>query len=58
MLKKKILASNYIFVSTHHSKKKVDKYLKELNFVFQKISKIEKGKKNLYLKDEAKFFKK
>ena len=58
MLKKKILASNYIFVSTHHSKKKVDNYLKELNFVFQKISKIEKGKKNLYLKDEAKFFKK
>ena len=36
-LKKNILASNVIYLSTAHSKKIIDKYLKILNLIFKKI---------------------
>ena len=39
MLKKKILATNCIYVSLAHKKKYVDLYLKELDKIFFKISK-------------------
>jgi glutamate-1-semialdehyde aminotransferase len=51
MLKKNMLASNLIYVSTKHNKKKVDKYLFELNNVFKKIRIIEdRGNLKKYLK--------
>ena len=46
-----MLASNLIYVSTTHNKKKVDKYLFELNNVFKKIRIIEdRGNLKKYLK--------
>jgi glutamate-1-semialdehyde aminotransferase len=45
-LKKNILASNVIYISTAHSKKIIDNYLKILNLIFKKI-KIYKDKNHL-----------
>ena len=45
MLKKNILCTTNIFVSTAHSKKKIDLYLKNLSIVFDKISKCKNIKK-------------
>ncbi len=47
MLKNNILATNMIFLTTKHDKKKINKYLKILNIVFNKISFIEKNKLNI-----------
>jgi hypothetical protein len=58
MLKKNILATNYIFISVAHTKTKIDRYLKYLDIIFKKISEMEKQKKNLNLQVQAKFFKK
>ena len=58
MLKKNILATNYMFVSVAHTKHKVDRYLKNLDLVFKKISQMETDKKILYKFKEATFFKK
>ena len=58
MLKKNILATNYMFVSVAHTKHKVDRYLKNLDLVFKKISQMETDKKNFYKFKEATFFKK
>ena len=49
MLKKNILATNYIFVSVAHTKSKVDRYLKYLNSAFEKVSQMESNKKKKYL---------
>jgi glutamate-1-semialdehyde 2,1-aminomutase len=45
-LKKNILASNVIYISTAHNKKIIDNYLKILNLIFKKI-KLFKEKNNL-----------
>ena len=58
MLKKNILATNYIFVSVAHTKIKIDRYLKFLDIIFKKISEMEKQKNNFNLQMQAKFFKK
>ena len=52
MLKKKILASNLIFCSTSHKDKVLKKYFNILESIFSKISKVEKGQKDIsdYLK--------
>jgi glutamate-1-semialdehyde 2,1-aminomutase len=44
MLKKKILAGDVIYLSTAHSKKLIDKYIKEMNEVFKNISLIRNKK--------------
>jgi len=38
MLKKKYLATNFIFISTEHKKEFVLKYLKNIDYIFKKIS--------------------
>ena len=58
MLKKNILATNYMFVSVAHTKSKVDRYLKHLNLAFEKISQMENNKKKFYIFKQASFFKK
>ena len=58
MLKKNILATNYIFVSISHTKIKVNRYLKYLDAIFKRISEMEKQKNNFNLQVQAKFFKK
>ena len=52
MLKKKILASNLIFCSISHKDKVLKKYFNTLESIFSKISKVEKGQKDItdYLK--------
>ena len=52
MLKKKILASNLIFCSISHKDKVLQKYFNTLEGIFSKISKVEKGQKDItdYLK--------
>ena len=52
MLKKKILASNLIFCSISHKNKVLKKYFNTLESIFSKISKVEKGQKDItdYLK--------
>jgi glutamate-1-semialdehyde aminotransferase/spore coat polysaccharide biosynthesis protein SpsF (cytidylyltransferase family) len=54
MLKKKILASNSIYCSVEHKEKILIRYFDVLNEIFYKISKIEKGEKNIdeYLNSE------
>jgi glutamate-1-semialdehyde aminotransferase len=42
MLKKKYLASNLFYLSVLHTKKEIDKYIKNLDPVFKKISMCEK----------------
>ena len=51
-LKKKILASNLIFCSISHKDKVLKKYFNILESIFSKISKVEKGQKDIsdYLK--------
>ena len=44
-LKKKILASNIIYISTAHDKKGIDLYLKNLDKIFEKIKEFETRKK-------------
>jgi glutamate-1-semialdehyde 2,1-aminomutase len=54
MLKKKILASNLIFVSTEHRIKEIDNYLSELSKIFRIISKCENGDKlSKFLKNQV-----
>ena len=56
MLKKNILATNLIFLNICHSKKVIDRYIKELDTVFKKINNIEKyGTKNYFLKGKKSF---
>ena len=43
MLKKKIIATNSIYVSTAHEDQLIDKYLNELNQIFKQIKKFEDG---------------
>ncbi len=47
MLKKNILASNMIFLTIKHDKTKINKYLKNLEIIFKKISYIEKKNLNI-----------
>jgi glutamate-1-semialdehyde 2,1-aminomutase len=47
MLKKKILASNVIYCSIAHKKNILSRYFDILNDIFYKISKVEKGEKNI-----------
>ena len=42
MLKKGYLASNQIFITIHHTKKIIDKYINKLDPVFKKINYLEK----------------
>jgi len=44
MLKKSILASNSIYLSTAHNKSVLKKYFKVLNIIFKKIRDFEEGK--------------
>jgi len=48
MLKKKILASNAIYVSTEHNNQILDEYFEYLNQIFKKISKCENETENIY----------
>ena len=52
MLRKNILATNMIFLTTKHDKIMINKYLKNLDIIFRKISHIEKNNLdiNLFLK--------
>ena len=43
MLKKKMLCSNALFLSVKHDEKTLNQYLDNLNEIFHKISKFEKG---------------
>jgi hypothetical protein len=47
MLKKNILASNFIYCSIAHKKNILSRYFDILNNIFYKISKVEKGEKNI-----------
>ena len=47
MLKKKYLASNLIYLSIYHTKSIVNKYIKDLDPVFKKISTFEKNNINI-----------
>ncbi len=47
MLKKKMLCSNALFLSVKHDEKTLNQYLDNLNEIFHKISKFEKGKLNI-----------
>ena len=47
MLKRKYLASNLIYLSIYHTKKIIDKYMKDLDPVFKKISSFEKNNTNI-----------
>ena len=49
MLKKGFLASNIVYVSLAHKKNIIDKYIKELDKVFYKISKMKKPKNQIKL---------
>ena len=51
MLKKKILASNYIFISILHTKGELNKYYKELDLVFKKLFLYENNKYKINYKD-------
>ena len=44
MLKKSILATNVVYLSTEHKKKYLIKYLRELDKIFKVIAECEKGK--------------
>ena len=57
MLKKNYLASNVIYVSIAHTKKIIDLYLKDLDKVFQKISKIKNRKKEIKIEQAHQDFK-
>ena len=57
MLKKNYLASNVIYVSIAHTKKIIDLYLKDLDKVFQKISKIKNPKKEIKIEQAHQDFK-
>lgn len=51
MLKKKILATNLIFLNINHNRKIIDKYIKNLEPIFEKIKHIQTfGKKKYFLK--------
>jgi len=56
MLKKGYLASNLIYVSIAHTKPIIDKYLKDLDKVFNKISKMKKPYKEIKIKISQKEF--
>ena len=47
MLKKNILASNSVYLSTAHEKKIIDSYLYELDKIFKIIGECEQGR-NIY----------
>ena len=47
MLKKKMLCSNALFLSVKHDEKTLNEYLDNLNEIFHKISKFEKGNLNV-----------
>ena len=47
MLKKKMLCSNALFLSVKHDEKTLNEYLDNLNEIFHKISKFEKGNLNI-----------
>jgi glutamate-1-semialdehyde 2,1-aminomutase len=55
MLKKKYLASNQIFLTIFHTKKIIDKYIKELDPIFKKIESFEKNRINIkkFIKKEV-----
>ena len=55
MLKKKYLASNQIYLTIFHTKKIIDKYIKELDPIFKKIKSFEKNKINIkkFIKKEV-----
>ena len=55
MLKKKYLASNQIYLTIFHTKKIIDKYIKELDPIFKKIESFEKNKINIkkFIKKEV-----
>ena len=48
MLKKNILATNSIYVSTAHNKKVLKKYFYNLDLIFRIIATCEKGKDDIY----------
>ena len=54
MLKKGYLASNQIFITIHHTKKIIDKYINKLDPVFKKIKYLEKNNisSKKFLKDK------
>jgi len=57
MLKKGYLASNIVYVSLAHEKKIIDQYLKDLDKVFKKISKIKNPKKEIKIEEAHQDFK-
>jgi len=57
MLKKKYLASNVVYVSMSHTKKIIDRYLNELDKVFNKISKFKNPIKEIKVEEAHQDFK-
>ena len=47
MLKKNILATNSIYISTKHNSNNLKKYFKNLDYIFKKINLFEKNKLNV-----------
>jgi len=58
MLKKGILASNSVYLSTYHNKQILDKYLDILNSLFKVISRCERGEETILNKLEGPIAKK
>ena len=50
MLKRGYLASNIVYISIYHEKKIIDKYIKNLDYVFKKIKLISDNKKKILKK--------
>ena len=50
MLKKGYLASNMLYVSIYHDKQTIDKYIKNLEFIFKKIKLISNNRKEILKK--------
>ena len=50
MLKRGYLASNIVYISIYHEKKIIDKYIKNLDYVFKKIKLIFDNKKKILKK--------
>ena len=47
MLKKNILETNSIYISTKHNSNNLKKYFKNLDYIFKKINLFEKNKLNV-----------
>ena len=55
MIKKKILATNTVYLSTYHNKKVFEKYFDLLNDIFYKIHLYDDDRINIYNENKYKY---